>query len=129
MVAVWRKAALFDESKASVSTWIFTIARNLRIDRARKSARALSASEMFADPAEEHDPSAEDLALAGEREALVRQALASLSPEQAAVLRMSFFAEKPHVEIARELGIPLGTVKSRARLAMARIRAMLEGSR
>ncbi len=126
MVAVWRKAHLFDETKAGVSTWVFTVARNLRIDRARRSLRALSATELFAEPAAEHENSAEDMALASEREARVRAALATLSPEQATVLRLSFFAEKPQVEIARELGIPLGTVKSRARLAMAKIRSILE---
>jgi RNA polymerase sigma-70 factor (ECF subfamily) len=52
--------------------------------------------------------------------------MATLSPEQATVLRLSFFAEKPHAEIARELSLPLGTVKSRTRLAMAKIRAILE---
>jgi RNA polymerase sigma-70 factor, ECF subfamily len=126
MVAVWRKAALYDGTRAGVSTWVFTIARNLRIDRARKSSRALSATELFRDADMEHEASAEDAALVSEREAQVREALSSLPPEQSAVLRLSFYAEKPQSEIARELGIPLGTVKSRARLAMAKIRALLE---
>lgn len=130
MATVWRKAAQFDPAKAGAATWIFTIARNRRIDRARRAARALSAAELFAaPPAEEGDASAEDMALAHEREARLRAALSRLSPEQDAVLRLSFFAEKPHSEIARELGIPLGTVKSRVRLAMARIRALLEDVR
>ena len=59
----------------------------------------------------------------------MREAIAQLSREQATVLRLSFFSEKPHAEIARELGIPLGTVKSRVRLAMAKIRPLLEGER
>ena len=125
MVIVWRKAGLFDEQKAGVATWVFTIARNLRIDRARKSARAVSAAEFFTPP-EESEASGEDLALASEREKQIRAAMDTLSAEQQAVLRLSFFAEKPHAEIARELGIPLGTVKSRVRLAMAKIRALLE---
>jgi RNA polymerase sigma-70 factor (ECF subfamily) len=72
------------------------------------------------------EPSVEDMALASERDARVRSAMATLSPEQATVLRLSFFAEKPHAEIAKELSLPLGTVKSRTRLAMAKIRAILE---
>jgi RNA polymerase sigma-70 factor, ECF subfamily len=128
MVIVWRKAGLFDEQKAGVATWVFTIARNLRIDRARKSARAVSAAEFFTPP-EESEASGEDLALASERETQIRAAMDTLSAEQQAVLRLSFFAEKPHAEIARELGIPLGTVKSRVRLAMAKIRALLEDAR
>ena len=73
--------------------------------------------------------SAETQALVGEREARVRAALEELSREQALVLRLSFYMEKPHAEIARELGIPLGTVKSRVRLAMGKIRVMLENER
>ena len=69
-------------------------------------------------------PNGEFLALA-EREAQVRTALAGLSKEQAAIVHLSFFAEKPHSEIARELGVPLGTVKSRIRLALNRLRALL----
>ncbi|MBU6266718.1 MAG: sigma-70 family RNA polymerase sigma factor [Sphingomonadales bacterium] len=126
MAAVWRKAALFDAGRAGVATWIFTIARNQRIDHFRRATRALGAAELFGAVDESPAPSAEDLGLAGEREARVRGALARLSSEQAAVLRLSFFAEKPHGEIARELGIPLGTVKSRVRLAMARLRSFLE---
>ena len=129
MVIVWKKAAQFDETRAAVSTWVFTIARNLRIDRARASARALSAFELFPDPVEDHEGSAEDAALAGEREERVRSALSVLSPEQSAVLRLSFFADKTHPEIASELGIPLGTVKSRIRLALAKIRSLLEDQR
>ena len=72
------------------------------------------------------DPSGEDYLLADERDSAVRAAVATLPPEQAAVIRLSFFAEKPHAEIARELGIPLGTVKSRLRLAMAKVRAAWE---
>jgi len=126
MATVWRKAALFDAARAGVATWIFTIARNQRIDHFRRSRRALDAAALFGAVEEPPEPSAEDLGLAGEREARVQDALDQLSPEQATVLRLSFFAEKPHGEIARELGIPLGTVKSRMRLAMARIRGLLE---
>ena len=126
MAAVWHKAGQFDPARAGAATWIFTIARNRRIDRGRSTARAQAAGELLGAGEEEREPSAEDLALAGERAGRVREALARLSPEQAAVLRLTFYAEKPQSEIARELHIPLGTVKSRVRLAMARIRALLE---
>jgi RNA polymerase sigma-70 factor (ECF subfamily) len=128
LLTVWRKAELYDPTQASAATWIFTIARNLRIDAARRAGRAT-----FVDVAD-HDeiddsPDGEALLLAGERETRVRAALAALPPEQADVVRMTYFTEKPQVEIARELGIPLGTVKSRLRLAANRLRTLLEGDR
>lgn len=126
MVTVWRKASLYDPSQAAVSTWVFTIARNLRIDQARKQARARAGVSTLAEEPADFETSAEDIALSAERDAQVRRAMATLSAEQSKVLRLSFFAEKPHSQIAQELGIPLGTVKSRARLAMAKIRAVLE---
>ena len=129
MVTVWRKADLYDPRQAAVSTWIFTIARNLRIDLARRATRRRNGDAALGEPEIELVDSAETQALVGEREARVRAALEELSREQALVLRLSFYMEKPHAEIARELGIPLGTVKSRVRLAMGKIRAMLENER
>lgn len=128
LLTVWRKAELYDPTNAGASTWIFTIARNLRIDWARRAGRAT-----FVD-VDDHDeiddsPDGEALLLAGERETRVRAALAALPPEQADVVRMTYFTEKPQVEIARDLGIPLGTVKSRLRLAANRLRAILEADR
>jgi RNA polymerase sigma-70 factor (ECF subfamily) len=125
MLSVWRKAAYFDPARGGVSTWIFTIARNLRIDRLRKERLP---DTFDVEPSEEADPppSAEATVLAVERDARVRQALGALPEEQAVVVRLSFLSDKPHGEIARELGIPLGTVKSRVRLAMKRLRDMLD---
>ncbi len=124
MLMVWRKAALFDPARAAPSTWIFTILRNLRIDMLRR-ARPLPPELAAGEPAEPAD--ADDLIDAAQRTARLRAALASLPAEQAEVVRLSFFDERPHAEIERALGIPLGTVKSRLRLAMARLRRVLEG--
>ncbi len=126
LAALWRRASSYDPRQGAVSTWVFTIARNLRIDRARRAARANAGIEAIGRETPDVEPSAEDTQLAAERDEKVRRAMATLSPEQATVLRLSFFSEKPHAEIARELSIPLGTVKSRTRLAMAKIRAILE---
>ena len=126
LVSVWRKAELYDPRQAAVSTWVFTIARNLRIDMARRATRRRNGAAAMGEPEIELVDSAEDEAIAFERDARVREAMKKLSREQATVLRLSFFSEKPHAEIARELGIPLGTVKSRVRLAMAKIRPFLE---
>ncbi|MGA0604173.1 sigma-70 family RNA polymerase sigma factor [Caulobacter sp. KR2-114] len=122
MLTVWRKAGAFDPTRAAASTWIFTIARNRRIDALRRIRPDLPA-----DPAEAPDmPAAPDAVLAaGQDEARVRAALATLSAEQAEVVRLSFFSDRPHAEIAEALGLPLGTVKSRLRLAMGRLRAIL----
>jgi RNA polymerase sigma-70 factor (ECF subfamily) len=127
MLTVWRKAAQFDPARASAATWIFTIARNLRIDLIRRERHP------GFDPA---DPqlAPPDIALAdADVEALqdasaVQAALRDLPSEQAAVIALFFFSDKPHSEIAAELDIPLGTVKSRLRLAMARLRAQLGGA-
>ncbi len=124
MLAVWRKAALFDPAKASASTWIFTVARNLRIDAIRREKRpAFDPDDPAFVPAQELAPDGE-LSRTDDCER-VRAAMQALSPEQAAVVRLSFFSDKPHSEIARELGVPLGTVKSRLRLAMARMRPVV----
>ena len=126
MIAVWRKASYFDPSRAGASTWVFTIARNQRIDRLRRT-RSRTADHLL-DLSDEPDtpPSGEDIVIMAEREEEVRKALATLSHEQATIVRLSFFSETPHAEIARELGIPLGTVKSRVRLALNRLRNILD---
>jgi len=124
MLTVWRKASYFDPARAGAATWIFTIARNLSIDHQRRDRSGLALDE---DPSEaqEAPPSGEALLIGAERDERVRQALKDLSADQLAVVRLSFFSEKPHGEIAEELGIPLGTVKSRVRLAMHRLRSLL----
>jgi RNA polymerase sigma-70 factor (ECF subfamily) len=124
MLAVWQKARLFDPARAGASTWIFTIARNLRVDALRRERHP---SDLMPDPADEPDaPMQADRVLAmSQQETLIRSALSLLPPEQADVIRKAFFEDKVHAEIEKELGIPLGTVKSRLRLAMNRLRAAL----
>ena len=129
MINVWRKASSFDPAKAGVSTWIFTIARNLGIDRRRREGRSAGQPVLEFQEDLDPDPTAEMVMIARQSEIRVRQALADLPAEQAAIIRMSFFAENPQAEIARMLGIPLGTVKSRVRLALQRLRRTMEDSR
>ena len=124
MVTVWNKSALYDPSKGAASTWIFSIARNLRIDAYRREKRPEFDPE---DPAFQPDPEpAADSAMETEQSAaLVRGALGQLPSDQAEVLRLAYFEDKSQSEIATELALPLGTVKSRMRLAFAKLRAAL----
>jgi RNA polymerase sigma-70 factor (ECF subfamily) len=128
MFAVWRKARLFDPRHGRVSTWVFVIARNLRVDYFRRRTKRDAAALEGFDPIDE-SPSGEESLLAAERDAFVRQALRQLSAEQAEIVEQAYFAEKPQTAIARDLGVPLGTVKSRTRLALARLRKLLSEPR
>jgi RNA polymerase sigma-70 factor (ECF subfamily) len=125
MLTVWRKAAYFDASRGAASTWIFTIARNLRIDTLRRKTATMPPDP---DPSDEPETpgSSEDAMIAAERHERVRTALRALPPEQSTIVHLSFFEDKPHSEIARQLGLPLGTVKSRIRLALYRFRTLLD---
>lgn len=130
LVAVWRKAGQFDPATSGAAAWIFTIARNLRIDAARRTARAAklqqdAEAESWLEPGE----SAETTMSREENAIRVSAALLLLSEEQSRVIRLSFIEDRPHAEIASQLGIPLGTVKSRIRLAMKRLRDLLEDIR
>ena len=124
MVKVFKKASLFDRSKASASTWIFTIARNARIDALRRAARPAPDAE---DPAfaPEEIPRADDLIDQDQRNIRVKKAFDTLPPEQREVMQLHFYEDKPHSEIAERLGTPLGTVKSRLRLAFDKVRKEL----
>jgi len=125
MLMVWRKAGHFDPSRAGASTWIFTIARNLWIDGLRRAKRQREIVENPWEPVEVELPA--DGVLREERERFVVEAMADLPPEQREVLRLSFFECRTHGEIAERLSLPLGTVKSRIRLACTRLRAVLGG--
>jgi RNA polymerase sigma factor (sigma-70 family) len=123
LVAVWRKADTFDRRQASVSTWIFRIARNRRIDLYRRQKGALDPDEPMLQP---EQPIAADAGLeAAEREARVRQALAELPPEQLDLVRRAFYEGLSHSEIAEATGLALGTVKSRLRLAFVKLKFRL----
>jgi len=123
MLAVWRKASTFDPARASAATWIFTIARNLRVDRLRRERDPAQLSEYY-----EREPAStpNDDFMSAERASRVRDALAVLSRDQLDVIRLSFFEDRSHAEISKELNIPLGTVKSRVRLAVERLRVLVE---
>jgi len=123
MLTVWRKADQFDPARAGAATWLFTIARNLRIDLKRRERDPATLVELYDGPGE---PLPSDTMIATENGRRVRQAMAALPAEQLEVIKLSFFEDRPHGEIAALLKIPLGTVKSRARLAMARLRALAE---
>ena len=127
LLAVWRKAAQFDPASAGAPAWIFTIARNLRIDGVRRTGRSGVVVpdvelEYFADPAD----SQETQIVKRSDTARITTAISRLSSEQSAAVRMSFIEDRPHSEIAAALRIPLGTVKSRIRLAMNRLKDLLE---
>lgn len=124
LITVWRKAATYDRGRAAVGAWIFTIARNARIDRLRRDQRARR--HLLYEHVEPEGPEPPDTLLdSSEREQRVRAALAELPEDQVAVVQLSFFEGRAHGDIAEHLEIPLGTVKSRLRLAMKRLRTFL----
>jgi RNA polymerase sigma-70 factor, ECF subfamily len=121
MLTVWNKAEGFDPAKAAASTWIFTIARNKKIDFLRKRYReGVDFSEQSDLPDDAPGPS--DALQRTEEEQTIAAALETLPAEQAELIQKSFFEGKSHTEIAEETKIPLGTVKSRIRLALERLR-------
>ena len=126
LLIVWRKAHLFDQNKATAATWIFTIARNRRIDLLRKSNRPEPDPEdPFFQGADA--PTADEEISSAQEAARVRAALSELPEAQREAVIQSFFDDKAHGEIAQDLGAPLGTVKSRIRLGLQRLRSALEG--
>lgn len=127
MVAVWNKAALYDPAKGSAATWIFTIARNQRIDAYRRTHRPeFDPNDPAFVPASE--PAADDLVQSEETARSLRRAIDTLSAEQSEVLRLCYFEDNSQSTIAEQLNIPLGTVKSRLRLAFAKLRLALQAS-
>ena len=126
MTTLWRKAHLYDPARASVATWVFTIARNRRIDALRREKRP-EPEDLPWGPEPEPDQ-AEVLELA-EESARLGAAIAELPKKQREMIRAAYFAEKTQAEIAEETGLPLGTIKSRVRLALDRLRHAMEKER
>jgi len=109
-------------------TWVFIIARNRRIDSLRRERSAVTYGHTPPEPVDAA-PLADDLAAAQQNDALIREAIAGLPESQQEVIRRSFFEDEPHSAIATALGLPLGTVKSRLRIAFARLRERMEAQR
>lgn len=125
MLTVWRKAASFDRRQSSVTTWTFTIARNRRIDLIRREAKPdLDPDEPALIPSS--PPPADVTVDESRRDVTLRAAIAELPAEQADLLQLAFYEGKSHAEIAEVRNLPLGTVKSRLRLAFNRLRRVME---
>ncbi len=119
MATLWQKAHLFDASRASVATWVFTIARNRRIDVARR-ARRPEPEALDWGPVDEPDQA--DIYEAAQDTQRLVVALSTLPAPQKALIQRAFYGDLSHSEIAAETGLPLGTIKSRIRLALERLR-------
>jgi RNA polymerase sigma-70 factor (ECF subfamily) len=125
MVTVWRKADLFDRTQASVSTWLFRVARNKRIDAIRRTTKPeLDPNDPLLLPSA--PPAADQVITGAERDQLVRAAIVELPEEQRQLLQQAFYDGLSHREIAEQTGTPLGTVKSRLRLAFLKLRSKLD---
>ncbi len=126
MLSVWRRAASYDPAKAKASTWIFVIARNAWIDKLRREKVELAYRETSPVSEDSDDEAPDEAAMRTQTEEQVSAALATLSDEQRQVVLLSFFEDMPHSEIADALSLPLGTVKSRLRLALIKLKARWE---
>lgn len=119
MATVWHKAHLFDPARASVATWVFTIARNRRIDALRKQRRP-EPEDLGWGP--EPEPDQDDVLVLQQESARLTEALRLLPEKQRVLVERAYFGDLSHSEIAEETGLPLGTIKSRIRLALERLR-------
>lgn len=128
LLTVWRKASLYAGDKGSAATWIFTIARNLRIDRLRREVPWQELPQGH-EESPSSDPTPDEQVLGLEEQDSIRAALATLPPDQRDVVQLSFVDGLSHSEIAERLALPIGTVKSRMRLAYQKLRDAIEDIR
>ena len=119
MATLWQKAHLYDASRASVATWVFTIARNRRIDVARRARRP---EPELLDWGPVDEPDQADVYESAQDTKRLVAALSNLPAPQQALIQRAFYGDLSHSEIAAETGLPLGTIKSRIRLALERLR-------
>jgi len=126
MLTVWRKAALFDPERAQVSAWVYQITRNRQIDVARKENRPIPEELREASECEED---ASQIVGVEQEAAQLREALNNLTTDQRAVIEQAYLGELSHSEISKSTGLPLGTIKSRIRLGLNRLRQELKGLR
>ena len=119
MATVWRKAHLFDPARASVSTWIFTIARNKKIDAIRKLNRP-EPEQLY--PEQDYEPDQEEVVELQQETERLAAALGELPEKQRVLIEKAYLGELSHSEIAEITGLPLGTIKSRIRLALEKLR-------
>lgn len=125
MLTVWNRAATYDPARAGAATWIFTIARNRRIDALRKTGRPEVDINDAAYIADETLPQPDQAVIQSDRTQKIAEAMKTLPKEQSEVVYKAFFEDKTHREIAEETKLPLGTIKSRLRLALDRLRPQL----
>ncbi len=123
MATVWKKAHLFDPTRASAATWIFTIARNKKIDAIRKLKRPEPENLNWGP---EYEPDQEEVIGLQQEAAKLGQALAQLPEKQRILVERAYFKDMSHSEIAAATGLPLGTIKSRIRLALERLRHVMK---
>lgn len=125
MLTVWRKAHMYDPTRAQVSSWIYQIARNRQIDVIRKEARPVPEALSHEEETSDDPDSAEVLALEQETDKL-RAALDKLAPAQREMIERAYLGELTHTEIRDATGLPLGTIKSRIRLGLEKLRHELK---
>ena len=123
MATLWHKAHLFDPSRAGVSTWIFTIARNKKIDALRKQRRPEPEDLAWGPEAE---PEAADVLALQQETKNLSKAITRLPEQQRDLIKRAYYGDLSHSEIAAETGLPLGTIKSRLRLALAKLRQTMK---
>ena len=126
---VWRSAGTYAKEKGTPMTWLLMLARSRAIDHLRSRARRAKDLELPIEAALDYshaDPNPEAVAISGSRRQIIHEVLEDLAPEQLKVLQLAFFDGLSHVEIAEKTGIPLGTIKSRIRIGMMRMRELLE---